>query len=113
MTETIRRALQWVTALLLGRRKLGRHRRPYLPSVPPALPQVAQHLTPAVCGARLVAARRHRARRAPWVPTPPEPRATWYPPAPWERPLTLVRPYVLDSLGEEWRDAVTGKGAWS
>ncbi|MDQ0942565.1 hypothetical protein QFZ67_004270 [Streptomyces sp. V1I1] len=45
------------------------------------------------------------------MPTLPEPRAQWFPPAPWERPLTMVRPYVLVSLGEKSRDAVTGKGA--
>ncbi|HET6352720.1 hypothetical protein [Streptomyces sp.] len=45
------------------------------------------------------------------MPTLPEPRAQWFPPAPWERPLTLVRPYVLASLGEDWRHAEPGKGA--
>ncbi|WP_406306662.1 hypothetical protein OH805_34555 [Streptomyces sp. NBC_00879] len=45
------------------------------------------------------------------MPTLPEPRAEWFPPAAWERPLTLVRPYVVASLGEDWRHAESGKGA--
>jgi hypothetical protein len=107
VTDLIRRVLEWVTAVLLGRRKLGRHRA----QAPQVAAQVTRPLSPAVCGSRLVAARTHRARRAPCVPLLPEPRAQWFPPAPWERPLTLVRPYVLVSLGEEWRHVVTGKGA--
>jgi hypothetical protein len=111
VTDPIRYFLEWVTAVLLGRRKLGRYRRPSLTCASPALPQVTGHPSPDVSGARLVAARRHRARRAPDVPTLPEPRAQWFPPAPWERPLSPVRPYLLSHLGEEWRHVVTGKGA--
>ncbi|MDQ0941470.1 hypothetical protein [Streptomyces sp. V1I1] len=105
MRDRIARTLDWVTLVLFGPQ--GRHRA----QVPQAAAQAPAQLNPAVCGARLVAARRHRARRAPDVPTLPEPRAQWFPPAPWERPLTLVRPYVLVSLGEEWRHAASGKGA--
>ncbi|MGW7365621.1 hypothetical protein ACWGI8_19805 [Streptomyces sp. NPDC054841] len=105
MTETIRRALDWVTAVLIG--PPGRHRA----QAPQAAAQANAQLDPAVCGARLVAARRQRERRAPCVPTLPEPRAQWFPPTPWERPMALVRPYLLCHLGEDWRHAVTGKGA--
>ncbi|MGW7363268.1 hypothetical protein ACWGI8_07535 [Streptomyces sp. NPDC054841] len=45
------------------------------------------------------------------MPTLPEPRAQWFPPAPWGRPMALVRPYLLCHLGEDWRHVVTGKGA--
>jgi hypothetical protein len=111
VNDRIRKVLDWVTGLLLGRRKLGRHRRRSLPCASPALPQVTRHLSPDVWGARLVVARRQRAQSAPWVPTLPEPRAQWFPPAPWERPMTLVRPYVLCHLGEEWRHVMHGEDA--
>ncbi|WP_405998620.1 hypothetical protein [Streptomyces sp. NBC_00829] len=103
MTDLIRTTLEWVRRVLGGRRAPGRHCRP-APAV--ALPTA---LTPDVCGARLAVARRHREARH--VPLLPEPRAQWFPPAPWERPMTLVRPYLLCHLGEEWRHAPTGKGA--
>lgn len=106
MAEIIRVALEWVRSILWGRRTPSRHSRPAAPPVaPPALPA---RLTPDVPGARLVVARRHReARRVRRVPLA-QPTAQWFPPAPWEAPLTVVRPYVLASLGEEWRTAPAG-----
>lgn len=106
--DFVTRLFAWLTGALGHRRTPGRHSRT---DAPPAAPVAPSQPSPYVCGARLVAARWLRERRAPDVPTLPEPRAQWFPPAPWERPLTLVRPYVLASLGEDWRHAEPGKGA--
>ncbi|MGW7366536.1 hypothetical protein ACWGI8_24640 [Streptomyces sp. NPDC054841] len=105
--DFVTRLLGWVTVALLGRRTPGRHRA----QVPQAAAQAHAQLSPDVWGAGLGAARMHREGRAPCVPTLPEPRAQWFPPAPWERPMTLVRPYLLCHLGEEWRYVVAGRVA--
>jgi hypothetical protein len=42
-----------------------------------------------------------------WKPPRPTERTDWLPPRPWERqwdaPDDLVRPYVREAMGEEWR----------
>ncbi len=77
------RTLERVREALLGRRTPGKHRRAVAPSAPRLVPAVP---SPDVWGARLGAARRRR--HAPLTV--------------WDTGLT-VRPYVLVSLGEEWR----------
>lgn len=108
MNDFIRGVLDGVRAVLFGHRTPGRHCRPAPAVAPRALPT---RLIPEVLGARLVVARRHREARH--VPPLPEPRAQWYPPAPWGRPLTVVRPYVLASMGEEWRTVPAGTRPFS
>ena len=77
-TMFVSRLLERVREALLGRRTPGKHRRAVAPSAPRLVTAVP---SPDVWGARLRAARRHRARHAP----------------------VTVRPYVRASLGEEWR----------
>ncbi|GAA2663775.1 hypothetical protein GCM10010307_84460 [Streptomyces vastus] len=103
--------LAWARVALLGRRTPGRHSRP---AAPQEAPQAAPgRLSPAVLGARLVAARRHRTGQptapvqAPQAPQVQE-RAERFPPRPWEATGAMVRPYVAH-LGEERQHALSAR----
>jgi hypothetical protein len=84
------RQLERVRSALLGGHTPGRHSRTDAGPIAPVA-----RLSPDVRGARLVT--------APIPQAQPEPRAQWFPPADWEDTGAVVRPYVLDSHGEEWR----------
>jgi hypothetical protein len=103
LAETLNR----VRGAFRRRATRGRHARTDTPQEAPQAPRT--RLTPAVLGARLVTARRHRAERAQgdaWQPKP-QGHAEWFPPADWERTGALVRPYVA-ALGETPRNVRAG-----
>lgn len=116
--SSLSQALEWMRAVLFGRRTPGKHTAAYMP---PALPRAPRRRSaPDVWRTRLVFARRRRVDRHAWTPYQSQRygRAEWFVLRDWEAEAAwaawecagpLVRPYV-DAQCEAPRNSPEGAG---